>query len=1215
MLSGMGASLGQSIGGNIGGNIGAMLGSSLGQFAGSLAGHAIDQKLFGAGDRYVAPAHGPRLANLTVQSSAYGNMIPIVYGRVRAAGNIIWAAPIKEHQQVQTHVVGGGKGGKIRRQEFNYSYTVSFAIAVCEGPIRDITNIFVDNEPLDLQAHRIRIYLGDEEQKPDPLIEAQYGIGQTPAYRGLAYVVFEDMPLADFGNHIPTFTFEVVSKIQNLNSDQLEDVIESVVIIPGGGEFVYDTIMQSKSVGDDIYGNFVPRGPQEPLNHHTGQSKANSLIALDQLQRGLPNVKWTAPVVTWFATNLDAETAEIKPGVEYSEDKATRTTEEWTVAGYKRSTAHQISKQEGQPRYGGTPSDTGIVRYLGEMKRRGYKIMFYPMPFVDHESKPWRGRISGNTAQIKKFFTGVNGYNRFILHYANLVKGKVDAFVIGSEMVGLTRVQDPKTKMFPAVEELIDLAKQVKAILGPHTLVTYAADWSEYHHTDGGWYNLDALWACEAIDFIGIDAYFPLTDEPQESYDLKKVIKGWTSGEGYDYYYEDAEARIGKKPLAPPYAWKNIEWWWSNQHVNPDGVATAWVPKSKKIWFTEYGFASLDGCTNQPNVFYDPASAEGNLPRYSKGKIDFQAQRLGLLATEKKWRNSAMIERKFVWCWDARPYPYWPNYTAVWADGPAWEPGHWIQGKLGLSSLAEIVADLCSRAGIAFSDIDVNRLQETVEGMVIASPTQIRRVIEGLQSTYFFDAVEYDNQLHFLPRFGKTIQAIANNDLVPINTEKGSIVGITRLQELELPQRVNINFIDQANHYQQGNQHSSRMTTPSLAQIALELPIVMTEVGAKVVAEVTMYNLWMERTRYSFALTIKYAHLTPGDVVEISLEASQHQIRLTDTYIGKNGVVKVEGVAENLKIYDIEEPQLLLDHTIKPKEAVSDTRFEILDLPALPNDSYLSQGYIMVAACGLGKNWKGAAVYASSSANSGYKKLAEIEQPATLGYTAGVLGRASSETIDYASKLQVNMVSGNLASVTEVEMLAGENFALIGDELIYFKDAKLIAEHQYELSGFLRGRQSTENKIAHHTVGERFVLLNSAMQTIEMGNYYIGKEGYLKVVSIGKSLAEAEACKFTYQANSLRPFAPINLRVQREAGDSLKVSWSGRNRLGVDLLAEGIHRYLLSSYAADGTLLSQVNTDRTMVVINYAAAVRKITVAQVSLVAGVGFAAEWQGEL
>ena len=63
----------------------------------------------------------------------------------------------------------------------------------------------------------------------------------SPAYRGLAYIVFEELPLADFNDNIPSFTFEVTRKANVTKDASVEDLVKSIVMIPGSGEYVYDT--------------------------------------------------------------------------------------------------------------------------------------------------------------------------------------------------------------------------------------------------------------------------------------------------------------------------------------------------------------------------------------------------------------------------------------------------------------------------------------------------------------------------------------------------------------------------------------------------------------------------------------------------------------------------------------------------------------------------------------------------------------------------------------------------------------------------------------------------------------------------------------------------------------------------------------------------------------------------------------------------------------
>jgi hypothetical protein len=161
---------------------------------------------------------GPRLQDLSVQGSAYGNFIPITYGSIRVAGNIIWATDIVE-RRTRKKVRSGGKGGSSQKVT-TYSYFANFATLLCEGEISNVQRIWADgrliydtsagNTGITGASGKIRIYKGTETQMPDPFIQSVMGVDNTPAYRGRAYVVFESLALAEFGNRIPNMTFEVI---------------------------------------------------------------------------------------------------------------------------------------------------------------------------------------------------------------------------------------------------------------------------------------------------------------------------------------------------------------------------------------------------------------------------------------------------------------------------------------------------------------------------------------------------------------------------------------------------------------------------------------------------------------------------------------------------------------------------------------------------------------------------------------------------------------------------------------------------------------------------------------------------------------------------------------------------------------------------------------------------------------------------------------------
>lgn len=186
--------------------IGSIVGGPIGGAIGAVIGQGINRRLLAPKGR-----QGPRLGDLTVQTSAYGSQIPKLFGTLRVAGTVIWATDLKETRD-------GSGGGKGRPKTIDYSYSASFAVALSGRVIGAVHRIWADGKLLrgaaddwksDLGA--FRIYLGSEEQPVDPLIASAEGADGTPAYRGTAYALFEDLQLADFGNRIPSLTFEVAA--------------------------------------------------------------------------------------------------------------------------------------------------------------------------------------------------------------------------------------------------------------------------------------------------------------------------------------------------------------------------------------------------------------------------------------------------------------------------------------------------------------------------------------------------------------------------------------------------------------------------------------------------------------------------------------------------------------------------------------------------------------------------------------------------------------------------------------------------------------------------------------------------------------------------------------------------------------------------------------------------------------------------------------------
>nr|HVY12830.1 phage tail protein [Alphaproteobacteria bacterium] len=218
------ASILLTIAGSVAGNAilpgigGAILGG-----VGATIGHSIDAALFGQ-----SVVKGPRLDSLKVQDSAYGNGIPVMYGTVRAAGNVIWTSDLIE--TLSTDSVGGkgvGGGTQVERA----SYAVDCAIALGFGPIGAIQTIWADSKQIYSAGSwqpgvvwDAEFYSGSSGQSPSPLMESALGSGNVPAYRNIAYVVLHRLQLGNFGNRMPNFTFEIAASAASITPRLLGSV-------------------------------------------------------------------------------------------------------------------------------------------------------------------------------------------------------------------------------------------------------------------------------------------------------------------------------------------------------------------------------------------------------------------------------------------------------------------------------------------------------------------------------------------------------------------------------------------------------------------------------------------------------------------------------------------------------------------------------------------------------------------------------------------------------------------------------------------------------------------------------------------------------------------------------------------------------------------------------------------------------------------------------
>ncbi|MBI1391788.1 MAG: hypothetical protein GC152_03500 [Alphaproteobacteria bacterium] len=1234
--------------------VGSILARTVAVTAASFAASAATNAILGPRRRSV---EGPRLEAFQVQSSTEGAGVLRVWGRARVAGQIIWAARFRETASTTSESAGGKGGPSSRTTITEYAYSISFAVGLCEGPIDRVGRVWADGRPLDLSKINMRIYHGDETQGSDDLIAAIEGA--APGFRGLAYVVFEDLPLADFGNRIPQLSFEVERSLGRDDPGALENALTAVTVIPSSGEFVYGTTPVRRIEGE---------GVAVVENRHAGGGETDFAVSMDALQSAAPNLAAASLVVSWFGDDLNAGDCELRPGVE----SAAKTTEpyEWRAGGVGRAAAHVVSTLDGAPAYGGTPADRAVAEAIADMNARGLDVMFHPFILMDvppgneladpyggasQAAFPWRGRIAsaadataGAAADVAAFFGAaapadfsiVDGevayagpaewsFRRFILHYAHLcaAAGGVEAFIIGSELRGLTTLRD-EAGGYPAVAALRALAADVRAALGPATKISYGADWSEYfghQSTDGSgdvFFHLDPFWADANVDFVGIDNYLPLADwRDGEGHadalagfagptDLAYLGANIAGGERFDWHYAsdaDRAAQV-RTPIidgAHGEDWvfrpKDLGGWWSNAHHDrPGGVRsatpTAWVPEGKPIRFTEIGCPAVDKGANQPNVFYDPKSAESAFPHFSSGARDDLAQRRFLEAHLAHWSAAAnnpissvyegsmvAADRLYAYAWDARPYPFFPALPDVWGDHANWARGHWLNGRLGAAPLGRLVEALAAEAGAVA--VDASGLEGTLAGYALDRPMSPRASLEPLAAIYQFDMLDAGGALRFRARAGAATIAWPADDLVVDGRDPA--LSVAREHRTDAPAALRFGFIDEGADYLPGVVEAVEPGRADARAAGIDAPVVIDAGEAAARARAMLAEAHVSLETATFRLPPSAARLEPGDAIELAPPGSGAPRRYRIAEISDGLDRRVEAVRIARDAYRA--PADIATPSAPPRPpAFGPPAVACFDAPLLRDDDDPAA----IRAAAFASPWPGRiAVYRRRAGDAGDGALAGIVE------ARGAFGRLDAALAPFdgpsglwlQASFRIRLFHGSLASRPAEETLAGANAMLVevdaatgACEVVQFRDATLGVDGVWTLSTLLRGQAGTEDLAAlGAAAGARVALVDAGLSEIAIPLDALGLELVLAAGPAGEAPATSDAyaeTTLTPAMRALAPLSPVHLKAERAAG-GWSVSWIRRTRIGGDgwttadaPLGEAYERYEVEIVAGGAVL-------------------------------------------
>jgi hypothetical protein len=400
--------------------------------------------------------------------------------------------------------------------------------------------------------------------------------------------------------------------------------------------------------------------------------------------------------------------------------------------------------------------------------------------------------------------------------------------------------------------------------------------------------------------------------------------------------------------------------------------------------------------------------------------------------------------------------------------------------------------------------------------------------------------------------------------------------------------------MDPARDYQPGTVRSTRQDGSGLARAAYDIAVVLDADEAKARAEQAHRDLWAGRnTVEGLTLSPGFATLQPGDSLDVALAGRTRRLNLTRVTVAPTGLVEVAAAVEQgvtwLPRTASADPGTVPAQQVPP---IVPTVMHLLDLPMLRAEDNDAGFYV---AAGGDTGWRSAAILRAVE-GLGYEEIAYVDAPAVIGTCQTVLPAGPWAYFDEASTLDVVLVDPQqeLEAVSEAAVLAGANAAVVGEEIVQFRDAVLVAPGTYRLSGFLRGRLGTDDKVDGHAAGERFVLLSCAVgvQRIRDGLALRGLSRSYKAVSLWQEESAVAALSFANTARSLMPLSPVHVAGSRDDAGNLIITWIRRTRTpsgwsdGADVpLGEASERYEVDirNAANTATLRTIVTTSPTAI--------------------------------
>jgi hypothetical protein len=475
--------------------------------------------------------------------------------------------------------------------------------------------------------------------------------------------------------------------------------------------------------------------------------------------------------------------------------------------------------------------------------------------------------------------------------------------------------------------------------------------------------------------------------------------------------------------------------------------------------------------------------------------------------------------------------------------------------------LDDIAGHLAERVGIEPGDRDFSPLAgQLVKGLIVKNPTAPRETLEYAAIPYQAEFYESTDGILTGTYFGgASVATIDANDLGMLEGDQVTTDGqgapdklqFNLVDEIQIPRQISVTAFDPSKNHETTTQHAYRMTGFSQGVEQMSLNMALTPDETRAAAERLLYQRHVERESALLRLPWRYSYLQPTDVVQVVSAGITHRLRIAQISGAMPGPLEVQAAADESAIYSVAVAGSSGSGYVAPTVSAPVQSLALLmDIVNLRDEDNSPGYYAAIAPRGAGE-WKGAALYEDRGA--GYSLIVTVVAPATAGVAAAALASADPAVWDYVNTIDLDLYAGGtLESATEAQVLNGANAALIGNEIIQFQTATQLGsfDNRWRLSNLLRGRRGSEYAVSTHATGERFVLLDGAVQFLAKSLVDRGVATNFKAVTAGINIADTPATSFTWDCQVLKPLSVVDVEGSRDLSNNLTITWIRRSRIG-----------------------------------------------------------------